>query len=635
VADAGVALELERPVARARARSHPLLDVLEQRLDLVAVGIVLVPLVVGAIALVVGVGGSYASTSDIAMEELATRDIGRHWVLVGLHSRSTWNHPGPLLNYLLAPFYWVTGGRSIGLHVGALALNGAAIVGMAVVARRHGGRALLLCTLVGTVLVMRTAGADFLNDPWVCFVTTLPFGLLIMLSWSLACGERRALPWAVLVTSFVAQTHVGFVALAPPLMLWGAGWLLVPGWRSGDAGVRRDLRRTVLASSALAVVLWSPLLLDSWFNSPSNSGNVWRWFDDGEKEFGMGAHDLADGWHVVTGQFDLPPEWLTTKLDVVWPFAEVALLYEHGVPWLLLPVALAAAVAWRRLRRSAVPLVPAAVPAGTSDGRPQTATSNGDGPGVAEAHVAGDSEVPGDGDRAGRNARDAIWLAATLALALVVGIVAVARTVGPVFDYRMRWTWVIAMLAGAFTLWVGWVGLRARQPAVERRLLVPLALAVLLVVSGINVVTGATAGTPYEGDSDIAVSLTEQVAEVVDPDGGVVVIEAPFHAGLWWSRALVLHLERRGVDVRVVGYQGIQHEFGHELRRYDEAEPLQMWLHVVRDPWVADFEDNPDARLVARWTAGEPTGVMLAREVAVFRDLAKDRQDYQQAIDPP
>jgi hypothetical protein len=95
------------------------------------------PFVVSAVALVVDVGSSYVPGSDHALSEMLVRDVGRHPVLFGLYSREDWSHPGPLLYYLLAPFYWVTGGSSIGLALGALAINGASVVGMGLIARRR------------------------------------------------------------------------------------------------------------------------------------------------------------------------------------------------------------------------------------------------------------------------------------------------------------------------------------------------------------------------------------------------------------------------------------------------------------------------------------------------------------------
>src|SRR5690606_41930918 len=45
-----------------------------------------------------------------------------------------------------------------------------------------------------------------------------------------------------------------------------------------------------------------------------------------------------------------------------------------------------------------------------------------------------------------RRVAGAVALSATVGLALVVGAVAVGRTIGPAFDYRLRWTFMPAMV---------------------------------------------------------------------------------------------------------------------------------------------------------------------------------------------
>ena len=161
----------------------------------------LAPLLVSAVALLVGVGRAYTAYGDQAVIEMHARDVGHHPVLIGLFSRDHWSHPGPALFYLLAVPYRLVAGASIGLPLGALAINGASIAGMALVAKRRQGTSLMIFTLVGCGLVMRALGANFLHDVWNPYIPVLPFGLLLFLTWAMTCGERWALPLAAGVAS--------------------------------------------------------------------------------------------------------------------------------------------------------------------------------------------------------------------------------------------------------------------------------------------------------------------------------------------------------------------------------------------------------------------------------------------------
>ena len=132
VADPAASTEVSPDVAPTASTS-------DRRFERFVLAVTLAPFVVAATALVVGVGGGYMPVSDHALTELQVRDVGHHPVLVGLYSRGDWSHPGPALFYLLAPFYHWCGGASIGMNLGALAINGGALAGMLLVARRHGG----------------------------------------------------------------------------------------------------------------------------------------------------------------------------------------------------------------------------------------------------------------------------------------------------------------------------------------------------------------------------------------------------------------------------------------------------------------------------------------------------------------
>jgi 4-amino-4-deoxy-L-arabinose transferase-like glycosyltransferase len=535
--------EPERAASAADGTSPGRLN--DQRVFRLALAVALVPLAVSAINLIVTVGSDYHPIADYAWTELAVRDVGRHEVLTGLYSREGWHHPGPMLFYVLAPFYWLTGGSSIGLHLGALAINGASIAGMAVVARRRGGASLALLTLLGCSLVMRTASAQFVHDPWNLFVTTLPFGLLIFLTWAMMCGERWALPAGAAVATFLVQAHVGFVVGAFPLLVVGATSLLVGAARSDDRSTRlRELVRPGLVSAVVLAVLWLPPLVEALGDGGSNLAHIVRWFRDADLE----RHTLAEGWRIVTAQFGAWPEWLTTKRTPGWS-SQSPFLASSPLPVLLVPVAVAGWSLWRRR---------------PADGR---------------------------------------LLVLTLGLVLLLAIVAVARTIGPVFDYRMRMTWMAPMVAAVTVVWAAWLAVGDRWRHVAARRLVPGALIGLVAVSAVNVVTAA-GDVPHESASAAVAELTSEVLVALDEqpqraaDDGVVVVTSPFAQAEWYQSSLVLQLERHGVDVRVPedasGTIG-----GH--RAY-AGEPIRATLVVLADDATDVADQDPRLRRVAHWT---------------------------------
>ncbi len=208
----------------------------------VVLAVVLLPLLVAAVRL--GLAGGWHPTLDNALIELRVRDVGSHPVLLGPFSREGWNHPGPALFYLLALPYRMAGGHPIGLLLGALAVNAAAIAGMAVIARRRGGQVPLLAMLLLLSLLVRTLGVDFLADPWNPNITVLPFGLFLFLCWDMTCGGAWSLPLAVGVGSFLVQSHLGYAPVTAVLGLFGTAWLIkdVARTRANRPTLRRQRR---------------------------------------------------------------------------------------------------------------------------------------------------------------------------------------------------------------------------------------------------------------------------------------------------------------------------------------------------------------------------------------------------------
>lgn len=153
-----------------------------------ALVLLICPLLVSAGVLLFDVGSKFHALDDNALNELQTRDVGRHLVLLGPYSRSGWNHLGPAIYYVLAVPYRLTGSRSVGLYVGALMINSIAVAGILMISWRRGGLPILILSALGLSAVLHNLGPSFLRDPWNPYVTVLPFGLMLFLTWELATG---------------------------------------------------------------------------------------------------------------------------------------------------------------------------------------------------------------------------------------------------------------------------------------------------------------------------------------------------------------------------------------------------------------------------------------------------------------
>ncbi len=508
----------------------------------VALTLTVAPLVVSAVALLLG-HGDYVAIGDLAATELITRDVGRYAVELGPYSRDGWHHPGPALYYVLAVPYRLFGSTAAALDVGALLVNGASIGAMAFVARRRGGVPLALLTLVGASLLMRTMGPDDLRLPWNPYITVLPYGLLVFLTWAMTCRERWALPAAVAVGSFIAQTHIGYLPLAVPLVALGATWLVAAtgsaSRRSGTAPGWRSLSVPALAAVGIAVVMWLPPLSEQVTGDPGNLDRAMTWFREG----GSGddaARGAMTGWRVVSSQYGLPPEWLFGEgpLNMV---GEPTYVEQAMVPVLLLVVVAAAYGAWRRRMADAGRLF-------------------------------------------------AVWLAAS-----VVGIVATARTVGAVYEYRIGWVRVLGMVAGVLVAWVGWSALVDRRAALERRVLVPASLGVLAVLALVGSVAHVQVGRPQPEQSARLDGVIDDVVESLPAGTGPVLVDGSgAFESLFYPAAVILQLERRGIDGRMpAGDDTVG------MHRMDDGEALRATLVLGTGSQIPLLEADETLELLA------------------------------------
>ncbi|MFI5003784.1 MAG: hypothetical protein ACHQE6_02100 [Solirubrobacterales bacterium] len=244
---------------------------------------------------------------------------------------------GPMLFWLLAiPAH---AGSTVGMTVTVGALNTLCILGCVALARRRGGRALMVMTALAIALMCQSLAAETFHDVWNPSAGLFPFTLLIFLCWSLACGEYRLLPLTVLVASFVVQTHLTYLPPTLALLAVGFGGLAArwivrrrrramtetrrheagrDGHAEADAGAsataapaagssRRSLVAWGLATALVAALCWSATLAEQLTEHPGNLTLVAEAATRHKATLGSEV-----GWHAVVRSVGVVPWWLHT-----------------------------------------------------------------------------------------------------------------------------------------------------------------------------------------------------------------------------------------------------------------------------------------------------------------------------------
>jgi hypothetical protein len=249
--------------------------------------------------------GDQAIIATRAYEVLTSRSP-----LVGQYSDSTalTHHavysPGPMLYWLLAIPARIGAPGSLAVAMGLA--NAACVVGVVALARRRGGLLFMFAAALAVVLMSRSLSPEGLHDVWNPSAGLLPFALLVFLCWSLACGEHRLLPMTALVASFVVQCQ--FTYLLPSLGLLAvavAGLVASRRAARGGADPAPPVRGWALAALLVAVVCWTPPLLNELKGSPGNITAIARTVSANHSTLGA-----TIGWRAVVHAIGIPPWWL-------------------------------------------------------------------------------------------------------------------------------------------------------------------------------------------------------------------------------------------------------------------------------------------------------------------------------------
>ena len=516
-------------------------------------------------------------SGDWAVLTMRVEDVGRHTPLVGPYSRFGWNHPGPLMYWLLAFPYHLFGDRPEALLAAAATLNALTVAALSAVAWRRGRLPLVALTMTATAILVHAMGPAMIRDPWNPFITLLPLALTVFLVWSVIEGDFWMWPPLAFLVSFELQSHIGYL---PMLAMLGVSVFAI-AWRRKSfktlLPTSTKQRWWVLGlSSAVVIGCWLPVLLDQ-VAGTGNLGAIAHYFlTNGDSPAGFGT-----AFHVAADQLRFPSApWLGRS--------ELA-----GLDGALLGSGLAALV---------VPIL----------------------------SMAG-----------------SLWLAvrmrvlAALRLQLVViatalgGLIATARVTGPLFDWVVRWWWVIACLWWLSIVWVLWSVLCKRittqsMQRIATGLLAVVATVVTLAATG--PIISATSSTPPPSPSTGIVldGFLQQTLDALQGSGPLLIVTTGSVRGDYGD-ALRLQLERAGIQV--VAESNMISHLGPQRSESNRAPVGTLW--IVSADQITQFKADPSMKFLGGWdplTQDERNQFFIDQSLLQDQLIAAGRVDLAEAL---
>lgn len=214
----------------------------------------------------------FTLVGDPAIIGLRANDVfSPHPPLVGAYSRFGWNHPGPILFFLLAPTMWLRRGDGSGLLMGGALLQCAMIALSARVAWRRGRFPVLSGVMLVQVLSLWGMGSGGWLMPTNATIAVPAFTWFVLEVWSVGLGDNRELVPAVFSGSFLLQMHVGYAVPVAVGTIWAVTALIGARRR----GVRVS-RRTLGWVASVATLCWLLPAFDLAANR--RQSNAWRLF---------------------------------------------------------------------------------------------------------------------------------------------------------------------------------------------------------------------------------------------------------------------------------------------------------------------------------------------------------------------
>lgn len=320
----------------------------------------LTPIIVAAVRTAIH---RWVPIGDDGLLLLRSADVGTSnhpwlgtWTSASLTAGKDFNNPGPLMFDILALPVKVLG-YGIGMPIGLAAMNGSAVVGAALVARRQAGSRAVVPMMVAAAAIAWTMGSELLIDPWQPHAMMLPFFFLIALLWGIVCGDLALIGWFAAVSSLLVQTHVSYSFLVLFFTVGVAAAVLFHVRRAPQN--KAGLRRIGITTVATALVLWSQPLIEQFFGN--GEGNLSRLLSSSSTD--QPKIGLRLGTRLIANVVVLPPWFSRGSFDDAVPptpytgTSDNRQLLVHGLtsfrvaaPALLAFIAVAGVLLWRAVR---------------------------------------------------------------------------------------------------------------------------------------------------------------------------------------------------------------------------------------------------------------------------------------------
>ena len=520
---------------------------------------------------------NWIPSGDWAVLTLRVEDVGQNTPLVGPYSRFGWNHPGPLLYWLLAIPYKLLGGTPAALLGSAASLNTLVVIAISAVAWRRGRLPLVACSMATLAITFHAMGPALLRDPWNPFLTLLPLALTAFLAWSVLEGDTTMWPVFVLVASFMLQSHVGYLPMLGMIALSviAIAWK----WTGFHALLPRSPvhRRWVVGTSLIVLVIcWLPVLIDQLFSTGNIGAIVTYFVDPGDQPAGFGTA-LA----TASDQLRLPAAPWLGRSELTG--TDGALLGASFL-WLGLPLAAMVGAGWLAVHRRAF---------------------------------------------------GAVRFQLVVTAASLGGVIATARVIGPLFDWVVRWWWVLAALWWLSILWSLWSSFDSWITQHSARRVTTSSLAILssiVILQAVTPIVDVVSVTPAPSPS------TERViAEFLEPtlaslrgSGPLLVVTTGSVRGDYGD-ALRLQLERSGIDV--VAEPNMETHLGPERSESRRTPTGTLW--IVSADSIAVFRSDPAMVELGGWdplTPAERAAFNAQKFLLQDQLIAAGRVDLAEAL---